>query len=389
VTDEAHSSTGPEHVDDDVSAHVVHPRGRLKVFLGMAAGVGKSYTMLSEAQRRISRGEDVVIGYLEPHDRPETMALAEGLDKIPPKKISYRGATFTEMDTTAVLARHPEWVLVDELAHTNIPGTEHAKRWESVEDLLDAGINVITTVNIQHLESLNDAVRRITGVQVRETFPDRLIAEADEVVVVDLTPEALINRLRRGVVYDLEKVDQALVSFFTPERLAALRELALRQTADEVDDQIIAALGDASEVAWAGREVVVVCVTAREESIRLVRRGFRLAERLHAELHVLHVVESGHVATPAERRALDFLAETARNLTARIDEVTGDDIASEIVDYAVQYRATFLVLGQSVRSRFEEIVRGSIVTRVMRETAGMDVVIVSDREEGKGPARRR
>jgi two-component system sensor histidine kinase KdpD len=275
------------------------------------------------------------------------------------------------------------------MAHTNAPGSRHPKRWQDIEELLDAGIDVFTTVNIQHLESLNDAVRGITGVQVRETFPDRLIAEADEVVVVDLTPEALINRLRRGVVYDLEKVDQALVSFFTPERLAALRELALRQTADEVDDQIIAALGDASEVAWAGREVVVVCVTAREESIRLVRRGFRLAERLHAELHVLHVVESGHVATPGEQRALDFIGETTRNLAASVDQVTGDDIAAEIVDYAVACRATFLVLGQSVRSRFEEIVRGSIVTRVMRETAGMDVVIVSDREDGKGPARRR
>lgn len=389
MSDGPEQAREPERIEGATDAHVAHPRGCLKVFLGMAAGVGKSYTMLSEAQRRVSRGQDVVIGYLEPHDRPETMALAEGLERIPPKRVEYRGATFTEMDTAAVIARRPEWVLVDELAHTNVPGTEHLKRWESVEDILDAGINVITTVNIQHLESLNDAVRGITGVQVRETFPDRLIAEADEVVVVDLTPDALINRLRRGVVYDLEKVDQALVSFFTPERLAALRELALRQTADEVDDKIIAALGDASEVAWAGREVVVVCVTAREESIRLVRRGFRLAERLHAELHVLHVVESGHVATPNEQRALDFLSETTRNLAAHIDAVTGDDIAAEIVDYAVERRATFLVLGQSVRSRFEEIVRGSIVTRVMRETAGMDVVIVSDREEGKGPARRR
>ena len=284
MTDEADRANEAERTGDDgMSAHVAHPRGRLKVFLGMAAGVGKSYTMLSEAQRRASRGEDVVIGYLEPHDRPETMALAEGLERIPPKRIEYRGATFTEMDTAAVLARRPQWALVDELAHTNVPGTEHLKRWESVEDLLDAGINVITTVNIQHLESLNDAVRGITGVQVRETFPDRLIAEADEVVVVDLTPEALINRLRRGVVYDLEKVDQALVSFFTPERLAALRELALRQTADEVDDQIIAALGDASEVAWAGREVVVVCVTAREESIRLVSVQRPLPRRSSAD----------------------------------------------------------------------------------------------------------
>jgi two-component system sensor histidine kinase KdpD len=381
--------TAPGQSDASAASHVARSRGRLKIFLGMAAGVGKTYTMLSEAHRRASRGEDVVIGYLEPHNRPETAALSAGLETVPPKRIVHRGIEFSEMDTEAILRRRPLWALVDELAHTNVPGTEHVKRWQSVEDLLRAGINVITTVNIQHLESLNDTVEAITGVRVRETFPDRLIREADEVVVVDLTPQALINRLRRGVVYDMEKVDRALVSFFTPERLAALRELALRQTADEVDDQMLAALGDASEVAWAGREVVVVCVTARPESLRLVRRGFRLAERLHAELRVLHVTATGHQRTEDEQRVIDYVAETATNLGAHIDDVRGDDVASEIVDYALDHRATFLVLGQSVRTRLEEIVRGSIVTRVMRETEGMDVVIVSDREEGKGPARRR
>jgi two-component system sensor histidine kinase KdpD len=383
------NAIGDGFAEMDDTRHLARSRGRLKIFLGMAAGVGKTYTMLSEAHRRMSRGEDVVIGYLEPHDRPETAALSAGLETIPPKRIVHRGVEFSEMDTAAILARRPEWVLVDELAHTNVPGTEHVKRWQSVEDLLNACINVITTVNIQHLESLNDAVESITGVKVRETFPDRLIREADEVVLVDLTPAALINRLKRGVVYDMDKVDRALVSFFTPDRLAALRELALRQTADEVDDQILAALGDASEVAWAGREVVVVGVTARPESVRLVRRGFRLAERLHAELRILHVSEAGRDRSAEQQRVLDFISETAANLGARIDDIRGDDVASEIVDYALEHRATFLVLGQSVRTRLEEIVRGSIVTRVMRETEGMDVVIVSDREEGKGPARRR
>lgn len=383
------NAIGDGFAEMDDTRHLARSRGRLKIFLGMAAGVGKTYTMLSEAHRRMSRGEDVVIGYLEPHDRPETAALSAGLETIPPKRIVHRGVEFSEMDTAAILARRPEWVLVDELAHTNVPGTEHVKRWQSVEDLLNACINVITTVNIQHLESLNDTVESITGVKVRETFPDRLIREADEVVLVDLTPAALINRLKRGVVYDMDKVDRALVSFFTPDRLAALRELALRQTADEVDDQILAALGDASEVAWAGREVVVVGVTARPESVRLVRRGFRLAERLHAELRILHVSEAGRDRSAEQQRVLDFISETAANLGARIDDIRGDDVASEIVDYALEHRATFLVLGQSVRTRLEEIVRGSIVTRVMRETEGMDVVIVSDREEGKGPARRR
>jgi len=366
--------------------HVAHPKGRLKIFLGMAAGVGKTYTMLSEAHRRASRGEDVVVGYIEPHSRPETAGLVEGLELVPPKVVSYRGHDFLELDTRAVIARHPEWVLVDELAHTNVPGTEHIKRWQSIEQILALGINVISTVNIQHLESLNDAVFEITGVRVRETFPDRMLYEADEVVVVDLTPSALINRLKRGVVYDLAKVDQALVRFFTPDKLAALRELALRQTADEVDEQIQAAV-PAESAAWAGREVIMVCTTARPDAVRLVRRGFRLAERLHGDLHVVHVSESGHRPTESERAALDYIGETARNLGAHVHELVGDDVASDIVDFALTHRATFIVLGQSVRSRLEEVLRGSIVTRIMRETQGIDVVIVSDREEGKVPRR--
>jgi two-component system sensor histidine kinase KdpD len=363
-------------------------RGRLKIFLGMAAGVGKTYTMLNEAHRRASRGEDVVIGYVEPHARPETTAMAEGLEAIPPKAIEYRGTTFLEMDTAAVLERHPEWVLVDELAHTNVSGTDEPKRWQSVEKILAAGINVITTVNIQHVESLNDAVFEITGVRVRETFPDHLLTEADEVVVTDLTPAALINRLNRGVVYDLAKVDQALVSFFTPDKLAALRELALRETADEVDEKLQAAAAEGSPASWAGKEVIVVCVTPREQSIRLVRRGFRLAERLHGDLHVLHVSTGAKPLSAAHSQALERIWSLARDLGAFTHDVRGDETASEIVDFVVAIHATFIVLGQSVRSRFEEVTKGSIVTRIMRETEGMDVVIVSDREEGKEPSRR-
>jgi two-component system sensor histidine kinase KdpD len=374
-------------VAENLVSHVAHGRGKLKVFLGMAAGVGKTYTMLAEAHRRMSRGEDVVIGYVEPHARPETAALEEGLEIVPPKRIKYRTSVFLELDTEAVIRRRPEWVLIDELAHTNVPGTTHPKRWQSIEEIRDAGINVISTVNIQHLESLNDAVFEITGVRVRETFPDHILDEADEVVAVDLTPTALINRLGRGAVYNLARVDQALVNFFTPEKLAALRELTLRQTADEVDDQLMG-MGDAGAVAWAGKETVVVCVTAREDSVRLVRRGFRLAERMHGELHVIHVDRSGSAGSAEGRRALDHVFEIARDLGARTHEVKGIDVASEVVDFVVAHRATFIVLGQSVRSRFEEITRGSIVTRLMRETQGMDVVIVSDREDGRGPGRR-
>jgi two-component system sensor histidine kinase KdpD len=367
-------------------SHVAHPRGRLKIFLGMAAGVGKTYTMLSEAHRRASRGEDVVVGYIEPHARPETAALIDGLDAVPPKRIVYRDHEFLELDTRAVIGRRPAWVLIDELAHTNAPGTEHVKRWQSIEQLLDLGINVISTVNIQHLESLNDAVFEITGIRVRETFPDHILDEADEVVVVDLTPVALINRLRRGAVYDLAKVDQALVGFFTPDKLSALRELALRQTADEVDEQLRATVTGESG-AWAGREVIVVCVTARSDAVRLVRRGFRLAERLHGDLHIVHVAAAGGHLAENEREVLNYIWEAGRNLGGHAYELAGDDIATEIVDFAVAHRATFIVLGQSVRSRVEEVLRGSIVTRIMRETRGIDVVIVSDREEGDVPRR--
>jgi len=371
---------------EDLRRHVAHPRGRLKIFLGMAAGVGKTYTMLAEAHRRVARGEDVVVGYVEPHARPETAALLEGLEVVAPKGIEYQGARFKEMDTRTVIRRRPEWVLVDELAHTNVPGTEHAKRWQSVEEILAAGINVITTVNIQHLESLNDVVYEITGVRVRETFPDQVLDNADEVVVVDLTPEALINRLKRGVVYDLAKVDQALVSFFTSDKLAALRELSLRQTADEVDEHLQAAV--AENTVLAGREVVMVCVTLRADSVRLVRRGFRLARRFHGDLHVVHVSMEGRLRPDAERPPLECVWETARSLGAHTHELSGNNVATELVEFAAMHRVTFIVLGQSVRSRLEEIMRGSIVTRIMRETRGIDVVIVSDREDPEERARR-
>lgn len=370
---------------DNERCHCAHPHGRLKIFLGMAAGVGKTYTMLAEAHRRVARGESVVVGYVEPHARPETAALLEGLEVVAPKVIEYRGAQFLEMDTRAIIARCPQWVLVDELAHTNVPGTEHEKRWQSIEDILSAGINVISTVNIQHLESLNDVVHQITGVRVRETFPDRILDDADEIVVVDLTPEALINRLKRGVVYDLAKVDQALVGFFTHDKLAALRELSLRQTADEVEEHLQAAV---ERPVWAGREVVMVCVTARADSVKLVRRGFKLAERLHGELHVVHVSTGGRMRRDSGHQPLATVWEIARSLGAEIHELSGDNVATELVDFAVSHRATFIVLGQSARSRLQEIVRGSIVTRIMRETRDIDVVIVSDREDPEERARR-
>ncbi len=243
----------------------VGQRGRLKIFLGAVAGVGKTYRMLSEAHRRVERnGEDVVIGIVETHGRPATAALVTGLEQVPLKALEYRGSTFYEMDTDAVIARQPEWVLVDELAHTNIPGTRHAKRWQSVEELRDAGINVISTLNVQHLESLNDAVYEITGVRVRETIPDAIVDAADEVELEDLTPDAVINRLKRGDIYQGEKIPQALANFFRRANIVALRELALRKTAEEVDTDLVEVMGAGHrEQARAAHEQIAVLIAPR------------------------------------------------------------------------------------------------------------------------------
>jgi len=362
-------------------------RGRHKVFLGYAAGVGKTYTMLAEARRRVSRGEDVVIGFVEPHDRPETTALTQGLEKVPTKRLEYRGAWFEELDTDAVLRRRPEWVLIDELAHTNIPGTRHEKRWQSVEEILDAGINVISTVNVQHFESLNDTVRQVTKAVVRETVPDRVLDEADEVVLVDITPEALINRINRGVVYEPAKIHQALSNFFRRGNLVALRELALRKATEEVDEELdeFIASHDVDKT-WGVAEHLLVAVTARSASAKLVRRGYRIARRMEGTLWVVHVRPGGTTLDPDSQSALDGLRDLAEELGGHFVELRGDDVAREIVDFAAAHQVTFIVLGQSARSRVDEILHGSIVTRIMRETRNTDVVIVADEERPTSPA---
>ncbi len=362
----------------DYRDKVAQSAGGSKIFLGMAPGVGKTFTMLSEAHRRKSRGEDIVIGYVEGHARAETQELVYGLEVIPRKRIEYRGREFEEMDTEAVIARRPEWALVDELAHTNVPGAGHPKRWQSINDILDAGINVISTVNVQHLESLNDTIADLTGTRVRETFPDHFLDEADEVVVVDVTPEALINRLKRGAVYDLPKVDKALTNFFTPEKLSALRELALRRTAEEVDEELHALEGE--DAVPGASDAVLVTITPREVSQRLIRRGYRIAERMQGSLYVVHVATPERAVSPKERAELDRLLGLARNLGGETAELKGESVAAEVVDFAKEHKVTWVVMGQSVRSRMQEIVRGSIVTRIMRELHGVDVVIIADPE---------
>jgi two-component system sensor histidine kinase KdpD len=372
---------GPD--SDAGGGHLARTRGRHKVFLGYASGVGKTYTMLSEARRRVSRGEELVIGFVEPHRRPETVALKEGLEQVPTKRITYRGAVFEELDTDAVIARRPEWVLVDELAHTNVPGTRHEKRWQSVEEILDAGINVISTVNVQHVESLNDTVCQITGVCVRETVPDRIIDQADEVVLVDITPQALINRLNRGVIYEPEKVPRALANFFRKGNLVALRELALRKTADEVDEELTEFLEEHDvDKTWGVQERVLVAVTPRAVGAKLIRRAFRLARRMNGRFWAVYVRGPGIALSAKEEQVLKELSLLALDLGGQFEELTGSDPGAEIISFAREHQVTFIVMGQSARTRVDEVLRGSIVNRIMRETRNIDIVVVSDPERG-------
>jgi len=382
----AADSESAEHV----ALRTLRNRGHHKIFLGYAPGVGKTFTMLAEAQRRCQRGEDVVIGFVETHGRKAIAELAEGLPVIPRKMIEYRGKTFGEMDTAAVIARRPSVALVDELAHTNIPGTAHEKRWQSVEEILAAGIDAISTVNIQHFESLNDTIFQITTVRVRETLPDAVLDRADEVVLVDLTADALINRLNRGVVYDLEKIPGALSNFFRRGNLVALRELALRKTAEEVDEKLEDYIESHEiETPWATEDRVVVCVKAGPIAKKLVRRGYRLAKRLQGHFWVVHVHTPGE-SLGRHHDELQELFELTTNLGGNVFELSGDSEADAILKFAQEHRATFIVMGQSRRSRLDEVLRGSsLIARIMRETEDMDVLAVADpskavREPGQG-----
>ena len=362
--------------------HVAKKRGKLKIFLGAVAGVGKTYKMLSEAQRRVQRGEDVVVGLVETHGRPATAEMLEGLEQLPLKRIEYRGTTFYELDTAALIARNPEWVIIDELAHTNVPGTVHAKRWQSIEEMRDAGINVITTLNVQHLESLNDTVYQITGVRVRETVPDSIVDHAEELELVDLTPDALLNRLKRGDIYHEDKIPHALANFFRKGNIVALRELALRLTAEEVDEQLHEYMSDRHiPQGKAARDFIVVCVAPRSMAIKLVRRGYVLSRRMQGDLAAVHVRVPGTALSKSEAGHLQEVSELARDFGGKFVEIEGESVAEELINYIVKNGATFLVMGQSARGRLQEIVRGSIINRIMRETKNIDIVVVADSEE--------
>ncbi|WP_074729589.1 histidine kinase [Paenibacillus naphthalenovorans] len=362
-------------------------RGTFKVYIGAAPGVGKTYTMLLEGNDLKKKGFDVVIGLLETHGRKETLAQVGNLEIIPRKTIHYKGARLEEMDTDAIIRRAPDIVLVDELAHTNVPGSQNRKRYEDVLRLLDAGISVISTVNVQHLESLNDAVEQITGIRVRETVPDRILQLADEVQLIDVTPQTLQQRMKEGKIYDLDKVDQALSHFFKTGNLIALRELALREIADDVDERLESWERKSSlRGPWRRQEVIYVCVNVTPHAERLIRRGFRIAYRLKAVWYVTFVRPEGMEMTKeiAER------IETLRKLTERLGGTFEIQTAANykeihriIVQKANEYNTTQLIVGQSKVSFWEEIYKGSLIKSLLRTARHMDVLVVSDYEAGK------
>lgn len=377
-------------------------RGRLKVFLGMAAGVGKTYRMLQEGQAEAEAGRDVVIGYLEPHGRAETVAQASGLEVVPRRRVEYRGSLLEEMDLPTVLARTPELCLIDELAHTNAPGVEHAKRHEDVEQVLAAGIDVFSTVNVQHLESLNDQVAELTGTRVRETVPDEVLAAADELVLIDLTPEALIARLQAGKVYPAERVESALQNFFRIEHLSALREVALRQAAEEVEARRAEAAppprrppaGEARVLDRTVPQVIgerlLALVTPRAESQRVVRRAWRSAQRLGAELDLLWVCKQEPTAEEAEQ--LDALRRLAAVLGAHLLVERGDDLVTVVRRVARERGTTYLLMGTPAHRNLLRRARGpSLPSRLLAALPGIDVRIVADRtrRDGTVPARGR
>jgi two-component system sensor histidine kinase KdpD len=351
-------------------------RGRLKLFLGAAAGVGKTFAMLGEARDLKAAGVDVVVGYLEPHGRRATEQRAAGLEVAPRRVARVGGRTFTEMDTDWLLQRAPQLCLVDELAHTNLDGGRNAKRWQDVDELLAAGIDVATTVNIQHLESLNDKVFEITGVRVRETFPDRLLHQADEVVLVDLSPEALRERIAQGRVYAPEKVRAALTNFFRTDNLTALRALALREVAEQEEGSLTEAEAAEEEPPSLG-ERVMVCIDGRPNSAGLVRRAARMARRSGGRLYVLHVEPEDERETAEAHERVDLAERLGGRLGATVLRRSGD-VAEQIVQAAREFGVTQIVLGESHRPRWKELVGQTIIARILRETDGVDVHIIAD-----------
>src|SRR5579885_3468086 len=389
----AQGQTGEQPDSQDSSYG--HRRGRLRVYLASAAGAGKTYAMLNEGHRRESRGTDVVVGYVETHGRPGTQAQLGDLEVIPRKKVLYRGITLEEMDTEAIIRRHPQVALIDELAHTNVPGSKNQKRYQDVLEILDAGIDVVTTLNIQHLESLNDLVASITGVRVRETLPDRILDQADEVELVDISPHALRQRMKHGNIYPHERIDAALNNFFREGNLTALRELALRRTAEKTETQLQQYMtAHGIKGVWPASERVLVGFDHRPHTRRVIRDAWRLAHGLHADLIAVSIQPEGYPALMSKLigwikyggeakqrreealRRLEEHAVLAEDLGAEVIRTSSHDIAQKLVEIARERQVTQLVLGQPARSPWEEFIRGSIVNRLLRLSTDIDIHLV-------------
>jgi two-component system sensor histidine kinase KdpD len=356
-------------------------RGIFKLFLGYAPGVGKTFSMLSEAIRRRSRGEDLVIGVVESHGRKGIEELITGLEFVPRKKLEYKGTVFEEMDVDAILARHPAVVLVDELAHTNIPGSKHRKRYEDVQELLAAKIDVVSTLNIQHIESIAPVVRSITGIIVRETVPDWVPLTASETVMVDLTPEALQNRMKRGDVYSTEKVERSLKNFFRRGNLIALRELALRQVAEQVDRSLETYMEDQDiRKNWGVRERMAVCISANPAGQYLIARGARMARRMDAELYVVHVDrEIG--PRESNQNALAANLKFAENLGAKVVRLRGRSVADSVAEFVRSKHVTQVIFGRAAVHDWRKYLYLSAVHRFLRESPAVDVHIVTQEPE--------
>jgi two-component system, OmpR family, sensor histidine kinase KdpD len=379
-TDEGVSEAAAAEAD---ATDVVEQAGHFRVYLGAAAGVGKTYAMLSEGHRRLGRGADVVIGFVECHGRQLTEGLIDGLEEVPRKTVDYRGSQLDEMDLDAVLNRRPKIALVDELAHTNVPGSgRNEKRWQDVMEILAAGIDVITTVNIQHLESIADEVEHMTGARVRERVPDWVVRKADQIELVDSSPEQLRRRMIHGNIYPKERVSQALNHFFRTDNLIALRELALRFLADESDEELVENLRRReSQTVWETCERIMVAVTPDPDSDGLVRRAARIASRLKADLDVVHVVAGD--GTTGDSRSSAALQKLAEDVGARWHRIEGDDPVRSIARFARDHQITQIVIGSSRRGRWQHLAGGgSNVTRIIREagSVGIDVHVIARRD---------
>lgn len=378
------------YIPNSSGVHADHPRaprGRLQLFLGYAAGVGKTYRMLEEAQQLMRQGKDIVVGYFEPHDRKDTIARTVGLEMIPTRTIAYRGVLLQEMDTEAVLRRQPAICVVDELPHTNVPGSGRVKRWEDVQVLMDSGIDVLTTMNIQHLESLNDHIFHITGVRVRETVPDWLVKSAAEVVMVDATTEALLNRLKRGVIYSPEKAQRALDNFFKESTLVSLRELAMRQTAHELDVREIGEMyEEQKEVSPAAasssdiKDRILIYVTADPSTAMLIRRGRRMSDYLGADCFAVGVSPKRAKPSTDERiTTVDTHLNFARNLHIEARLLEGEDPAKTLMDFVRRNQITQILLGRPQYRAWSQLLGTDVTLQIVRRAKDIRVIIVAER----------